>query len=633
MSWLHELYETYEANKSILGKVELNRWNKEVQLLPIAHAFQNAQIEVRVTDKGEFHSAEVIEKEKAPTLIPVTIESAGRTSKPSPHPLHDSLQYVAGDYEDYGGSYKSESSYEMYINNLELWCLEGNAPQEIKSIYEYLKKGCLISDLLDDGVLHAENNILISKWTKEMGEKPEVFKVLAGDQFSTFVRFTVRGSESTWENQKIVNNYINFLESKLSNNALDYVTGNLLPKTESHPSKIRYGGDMAKLISGNDSANFTYRGRFTDKEQVATVSYEVSQKAHNALKWLIDKQGRIIDGRVFLAWGRNPTTIPVPTPDESSVDILINDDDEDKTNIIDTRKIFAERFNKSLSGYRENLKEVENITIMILDAATPGRMGILHYQNLHPDLYLERIEEWHKKCWWQHRNKNKTWYGAPRLKDIAEATYGENANPNVIKNTITSLYPCVLQGQEISQTVVQAIFNRTRQPESFDENWKWNNQLNIACAVMNHKFKYHQQGSESEMKDIDETKERSFLFGRMLAVVDVLENNVLKNILKETRATNAMRYMNAFSMRPKSTWQTIYLAFDPYQKRLKNKGMNDGLTEISKIAGMLYEIDGFTDKPLDGQFLLGYYTQRNKMFTSTKNESDNGGENNDSTSE
>jgi len=629
MSWLHELYKTYEANKAALGKVELNRWKKEVQLLPIAHAFQNAQVEVTVKANGEFHSSRTIEKEKAATLIPVTIESAVRANAPAPHSLHDKLQYTAGDYEKYGGAYKNKNSYEMYIKNLEEWCAKGNAPQEIKSIYEYLKKGTLISDLIEDGVLHAENNTLIAKWKQEMGEKPEVFKVLAGDQFSTFVRFTVRGSQSTWENQNIVNNYIKFLESKLGNVELDYVTGNVLPKAESHPSKIRYGGDMAKLISGNDSANFTYRGRFTDKEQVMTVSYEVSQKAHNALKWLIDRQGKIIDGRVFLTWGRNPTEMSIPTSDESSLDMSLNgEDEEDKTNNVDTNKMFAKRFNKALAGYKECLKEAENITIMILDAATPGRMGILYYQNLHPSLYLERIEEWHKKCWWQHRNKNITWYGAPKLEDIAEATYGEKANPNVIKNTITELYPCVLQGQEISQAIVQTIFHRTCSPASFKEEWQWQKQLDVACAVMYHKFKYYQEGSEETVAVNEYRTDRSYLFGRLLAIADIIEGRAMSGS-DDKRPTNASRYMNAFSMRPESTWKTIQIAITPYQQKLIQKKQSNCQKDIDDII-LKFEEDDFSNKSLNGQFLLGYSSQRNKMFS--KNNKDNGGENNDNTS-
>jgi CRISPR-associated protein Csd1 len=34
-----------------------------------------------------------------------------------------------------------------------------------------------------------------------------------------------------------------------------------------------------------------------------TLSYEVSQKAHNALKWLIANQGQKAGEKVFVLWG------------------------------------------------------------------------------------------------------------------------------------------------------------------------------------------------------------------------------------------------------------------------------------------------------------------------------------------
>ena len=40
-----------------------------------------------------------------------------------------------------------------------------------------------------------------------------------------------------------------------------------------------------------------------ESREAASISYDVSQKAHNALKWLINRQGKIIDQRVFLVWG------------------------------------------------------------------------------------------------------------------------------------------------------------------------------------------------------------------------------------------------------------------------------------------------------------------------------------------
>lgn len=59
---------------------------------------------------------------------------------------------------------------------------------------------------------------------------------------------------------------------------------------------------MAKLISGNDERGFTYRGRFENRGQAVSVGYESSQKTHNALRWLLARQGKYIDGEVTVAW-------------------------------------------------------------------------------------------------------------------------------------------------------------------------------------------------------------------------------------------------------------------------------------------------------------------------------------------
>ena len=69
------------------------------------------------------------------------------------------------------------------------------------------------------------------------------------------------------------------------------------------PKKIRNEGDGAKLISSNDSQNFTYRGRFVSKEEAFAVGNETSQKIHNALKWIIRKQGTFFDTLAVVTWG------------------------------------------------------------------------------------------------------------------------------------------------------------------------------------------------------------------------------------------------------------------------------------------------------------------------------------------
>lgn len=99
MSWIVQLVNTYDANASLAGKPDVD--GSKAVLPPIGHIIQNAQIEITVDGEGNFVQARALSKEEQPTLMPCTPDSASRTSSPSPHPLHDRLNYIARDYDLY----------------------------------------------------------------------------------------------------------------------------------------------------------------------------------------------------------------------------------------------------------------------------------------------------------------------------------------------------------------------------------------------------------------------------------------------------------------------------------------------------------------------------------------------------
>ena len=110
---------------------------------------------------------------------------------------------------------------------------------------------------------------------------------------------------------------------------------------------------------------------------------------------------------------------------------------------------------------------------------------------------------------------------------------------------------------------------------------------------------------------------RDYLYGRLLAVADYLEYAALTD--NETnRPTNAMRLMARFAERPYSTWRSLEMALTPYKVRLSSN--RPGL--LVRLEALLGEIHGkfsvedFTnDRPLSGEYLLGYYCQKQDFFT------------------
>lgn len=66
------------------------------------------------------------------------------------------------------------------------------------------------------------------------------------------------------------------------------------------PKKIVSVNGNAKLLSANDSTNFTYRGRFASKEEALQVDGETSQKIHSTLQWLVNNHGTITDTQAIV---------------------------------------------------------------------------------------------------------------------------------------------------------------------------------------------------------------------------------------------------------------------------------------------------------------------------------------------
>jgi CRISPR-associated protein Csd1 len=626
VSWLYNLYRTYEINAAQVGVLEKKANDQEFTLLPVSHTTQTAHIEVRVTEDGEFHSADVVDKQDATTVIPCTEDAASRSGKLiAPYPLHDKLSYVAGDYAAFTG--ETDEHFRKYIEQLDAWASSPHAVDKVRSIYAYLRKGRLIRDLIDAGILFVdENNRLIDKWDKQYealyGVKPKLFSVLSGEQASAFVRFTVHSPRArmleVWKDPDVYESFIRYYEEKLGEPDLCYVTGNRLPRTEKHANKIRNPADKAKLISANDDTGFTYRGRFATSREAAGISYDVSQKAHNALKWLINRQGKIIDNRVFLVWSNEAAELPEPTEDTFD---LLGFGRTDERRYAFTNRELAREVAKALAGYRGDLESKSEVNIMILDSATTGRMAVLYYRNMDKQLYLDRLARWHVSCAWLHQyrkddtGKPVSFYGAPSCRDISFAAYGPKADEKIVKGLMERMLPCIVDERQVPKDIVRSAFYRAGNPAAM-EKWEWEKTLSIACALIN-----QEEGLTVALDT--ENRDRDYLFGRLLAVADVLERRALDK--SDDRATNAIRYMNAFSRHPARTWKIIQESLQPYQARLGAKGLY--LSRLIDEIASCIAVDDFNNKPLSGKYLLGFYSQRHELYQKRESEHSSTNEN------
>lgn len=644
MSWIHKLYRTYESVS------EQGVSDGDEPLTPIGHTIQTAHIVMVIDGQGNFQTARVMPAKTA-ILLPATEASENRTSGEAPHPLADKLQYVAKDYADFGGDKKAY--FDGYQQQLQAWCDSSFAHPKVQAVLDYVSKGTVIADLVKMGILPVdENGKVLNKWEAE-GEAPAIFSVLTKTKGeiefgSALVCWQVEiesdVQSQTWQDQSIQQSWADYAESAKTETGFCLVKGEQAVISSMHPAKLRHTGDKAKLISSNDTAGYTFRGRFTTAEEAASISSEVSAKAHSALRWLISRQGIRNGDQVTVAWAISGKAVPSPmkdlsdeidwdnldiSADESAVENSDGFSSSTSSETLDWSanigKAAAQMVKKKLHGYQVELKNHEQISLIMLDSATPGRMALTYYQEFLPADYFANLDAWVDDFSWYQRysvdvqngkknDKRTQWRGVPPSPYvIADAVYGKSLSDTLKKQLYARLLPVIAGGKSvpIPYDLVQKSFQVACNPNG-SENWEWQRNIGVACALYKGWRARHHDLSKRRTYSMaldNENRSRDYLYGRLLAVAENVESYALY-LSGEKRATTAERYMQRFAEHPFATWRNIELALKPYQERLRNNGKDTGAQAISEIMELFTADDFTSDAKLSGEFLLGYHCQK-----------------------
>lgn len=622
MGWLDHCISVFDGNSAFVGEMEPGL----VPLVPISHTTQKVNIEVALTGKGDFVRARVLRLDEMNTIIPCTEKSSARTSGLVPHPLFDKLQYIAGDYVQYGGE-KKKFDYEEYMKNLQDWCSSPYAHPYVQAVYTYLQKKCLIHDLSEYKILPLnQDGSLMKNWKGGKENAPSIFQNMKKNEtaFDSFVRFSVN-EVRLCDDPDVWKSFQDYMEEELQKEDYCYAEGKKTKISELSPYKVRNAGDRAKLISSNDTTNFTFRGRFLTAGEAMAIGYEATQKAHSALRWLISRQGTPYGEEIILTWGMGNE--PLPSSQSDTLDMVQQGWDEfgfdrnDAAAVTKTEESFAKAFNKVIQGYKERIPANASISVIALDAAVPGRLAIRYYRELQGSRFLERIEDWHRKFRWKleyrkaelkpgEKPEQVSFMGAPAPLAIIEAAYGEKADDKLKKQAIERILPCIIDGKNIPVDIMKSAVYRATASVSL-EFWEANKVRSIACALV---CGYYARKGESITMGLDKNcSDRSYVFGRILACAEQVERHGqrLSGADANMRVTNAERLMVAFTKRPKHTTDLLHTKLRPYLDRIRTKSNYDSSAYLTMLS-LLDRLgpEAFTDEPLSEKYLLGYASQK-----------------------
>lgn len=618
MSWIQKLCEAYETS------IVCDQSNESVMLVPLGFIRKKVKYHVVLTQDGQFVLADELTDEAQFQEIPSTPQAESRTgANGAPFPLVEQLKYLV--YED-----KNLRRFNQYMEQLNTWCEQSDAPACLRVVYTYLNRHTLLEDL------ESQPNLKL-KYYKNVEKREGI-----GEDTKAMLCFSVqmqdKGSDDLWLRTDVKQSWKSFLADKLPGvRKFCYVEGKVLPSVENHP-KVQ---GNAKLISAKDSEfPFQYKGRFVDDRSAAVVSFDASVRAHNALIWLIERQGIKKYGMIWVVWNTNGTVMKVPIEEKNGFMEEEEEEDADFRPVIDTFANYAEEVKNAAYGYGGKLhncsiERTNYVVVLGLEAATDGRMSVTYYQECPGNEYVERLESWYKDCcWWQYRLKKKAKeiatpspnyivaavMGIDAVNIAKKDKQGEKSHTKLMRKLQTRILGCIVDKQPLPLDVVRSAFYRACAPLAFvsgkEQQWSrsaWESSVDAACAMI-YCFQKRRKGKDCEIFAPElqiNSQKADYLYGRLLAVADFIEETAMEK--GRNYPTNAVRLMQSFVQHPFETWSKIYEKLIPsFRKLCSNSSI------YQKILGDIEQLfsgqDRYEHGELSLEFLQGFSSQRQNLF-------------------
>lgn len=624
MGWMQKLNEVYDTMIEVAPEAGSN----EAVLIPVGFIQKQVKYLITLKPDGTFSDAREMTEDEMTCIIPSTPQAEARTGdNGTPFPLAEQLKYLACDGAD-------NPRLVKYLHQLKDWCDQPDAPDCLRTLYCYLEKKTLLQDLCSVSGLKVKYH------------KDEAKKDAGGADAKVFVCFAVQSlydlETRLWMREDVRKSWSSYIaRAPEDDTALCYVTGEQRKPLENHP-KVQ---GNAKLISAKDAGYpFQYKGRFAEDKSAATVSAYASIRAHNALKWLLEKQGFRRYGLNIVAWNVRNGSLPVPLEEDDLWVQEPNPPDTFEEYALALKEAAAGRgeklknFQKLIGSCEDTAEDIASTVILGMEAATDGRMSINYYQEMEGNTYARNLENWYKICCWEYFHKDGSQgIDTPTPLTIARAVMGADSVQRAIrdvqckksdskqmKDLFKRLLCCIVDGAPLPKNASISAIHRAEFPLSFKTSsgsWQrraWEDCVRTTCALIRRvRFDDGTPLEELPQNRLDVTcRNRDYLYGRLLAVADVLEQRTNEN---NGLPTNAIRMMQFFVQRPAEAWKQLHLKLIPYLKKL---GESEKSAEYyQRLIGQIEQlfaaedVDRVEKISLEEDFLLGLYAQTRELYT------------------
>lgn len=644
MSLWSALQRTYDTIQNASGQVVLGKEftvDTRKMLMPLFHIPLKTRLHIILDERGDLLDIET-DNSDVTVIVPCTEKSMGRSGKdPAPHPLCDQLAYI--------DSKLDVIKHGKYVELLKSW---KGKNVKLNAIYTYVTTHSVIDDAVEWG-----------RYASQEGEGNNEGRKPKADA-KTGVRFSVHTlsdePDEVWLDHDLQQLWIDHLMHSKTAHGVDSLGEPFFQAAANYPKNIVGAAGNAKLVSSNDKVNFTYRGRFDTPQDAMLLDGSASQKVHSALKWLVGNNGRTIDKQTVVVWAIEDKPTQVLQPSVNTFDAIYGNDiieSQEPGDDVSKAKLsadtnYAKRFHEIVRGFRDAKRMAahsKTIVVAILDAATTGRLSVTFYVELPENDYLESIAAWHESAAWPltrfetkkggdaaGKSKAISYIGAPSFVDITNCAYGPGEHNGASytrfrKDTEKQLIEAMFSNGTLPRPIAASAFYHVLRPESYSSRTVWRHELEVACSIWKKSLNQNEPEKEQISMALDTTRrDRDYLYGRLLALADEFEDEILyrRNI---DRPTSAVKLINNFAAKPYSTWGNICAQLAPYVQSAKGSRRFAYENDIDEVTDMFGDHEFEDNSALSPLFLLGYSAQRRALrqkFTK-ENESVNNDNNNE----
>lgn len=679
MSWSRALYDVYDA----VSGVEIDESDNRTQLIPVGFTKKKIRYEIILTATGEFSSVNDFGKNGLGCIVPSSPAAEVRGGiKYDPFPLADHLKYFV-----------QEDTLKLYLAQLDAWCSAPGAPPCLRTLYAYLSRGTLLDDMsarLKKIKLHKDENAQDFEGTDAKVMVCFSVETYDGTEMRLWMREDVRQSWSALQGGR-----------QSGEAGLCYVTGKTAPLLENHPKvqgnaklisakdagypfqyRGRFVEERSAATVSADASDRIHRALAYLMENQGFRKYGLNIVAWNVATGAIE--------------------VPVNGQESDDEDDEDEEKSSQSPDTFEEygRALSAaaagkagsvKEFEKRIRGLDsdENEEREAAVSILSMEAATDGRMSINYYQELPGGVYVERLIDWYRSCCWTYWDKEsgQNIIRTPQPMAIARAVMGveavcraeadknaEKSDAKQLRVLYKRLLSCIVDGAPLPRSALKSAVNRAEAPLTFRSDPKYQrnthaNRAKVSRTFPNDKGSWRRYDweicvrttcalirrsrfdrlSQSEHENVEAllpqdrldraNRNRSYLYGRLLAIADRIELEVAKkeelNVTEvrrdmdwmkadektriEERPTNALRLMQRFVQRPKDTWLHLHDKLIPALASLGEKA-DRYMRMISDVEVLFEREDRESCAALDENVLLGFFAQSQAVFAKREKE-------------